>query len=103
MERSIINRYGGLTPSRILRYFIDNPFFLLEHAKQPYTFFILGNNGPTGKTWLCDGLKKHGFLAFELSESVLPFVNYNDCENHVIKDAIGKNIVIILNKPLKGE
>lgn len=100
MEKSIVNRYGGLTPSKILRYFINNPSFQIEHSKHPYTFFVLGKAGPTGKTWMCTGLKEYGFLAFELSESALPFVNYNDCKNHVIKDDVNKNIVIILNQPL---
>lgn len=100
MEKSIINRYGGLTPPKILRYFIENSFFQIEHNKHPYTFLVLGKAGPTGKTWLCTGLREHGFLAFELSESVLSFVDYNDSKNHVIKDDMGKNVVIILNQPL---
>lgn len=103
MEQNILNRYGALTPSRILRYFIEDPSFQVEHEKSPYTFIILGRGGPTGKTWLWDGLKKYGFRAFELSESTTRLVDYSDRENHVIKNGLDKSIVIILNQLLKGE
>ena len=103
MDLSILKKYGDLSPSRILRYLIEDTFFQIEHAKNPWTFFILGRNGPTGKTWLCNGLRKYGFMAFELSESILPFVSYQDNGNHVIKDEAGHNIIIILNRSLKGE
>lgn len=103
MEQSIIHKYGSLEPSRILRYFLENDLFKKEHEKEPYTFIILGRGGPTGKTWLCTGLRKYGFMAFELSESVFPFIDYNDNGNHVIKDDIDKNIIIILNQPLRSD
>ena len=98
MEQQIINRYGALTPSRILAYFTDKgSFFQVEHEKRPYTFIVLGRGGPTGKTWLRDGLKKHGFAAFEVSGSALIL---NDNRNHVIKNDIDRSIVIILNHSL---
>lgn len=103
MEQRITNLYGGLTPSKILRYFIENTFFQTQHKKSPYTFIVLGRGGPTGKTWLYTGLKKYGFTAFELSESIYPFVDYNDNENHVIKDDANKSIIIILNRPLRRD
>lgn len=103
MEQNILNMYGALTPSRILRYFVENAFFQVEHEKLPYTFIILGRGGPTGKTWLCNGLKKYGFRAFELSESITSLVDYSDYKNHVIKNSLDRSIVIILNQFLKGE
>jgi hypothetical protein len=101
MEQSIINLYGRLAPSRILRYFIENSFFKIEHEKHPYTFIVLGRGGPTGKTWLCTGLKEHGFTAFELTESIMTLVEYGDNKNHVIKNDVNKTITIVLNESFK--
>lgn len=101
IEQTIINLYGRLSPSRILRYFIENFFFRFEHEKHPYTFIILGRGGPTGKTWSCTGLKAHGFTAFEITESIAGLVDYRDGKNHVIKNDVDKTIVIVLNEPLK--
>lgn len=98
MEQRIINYCGALTPSRILTYFSTNRFFQTEHTKRPYTFFILGRPGPTGKTWLTNILKRDGFMAFELSDSVSNLVEYKDDQNHVIED--DRNIIIVLNKSL---
>lgn len=105
MERCIINKYYSLAPSRILAYFTDKTcFFQVEHEKGPYTFFIMGERGPTGKTWLCNRLKMHGFDAFELTESIFDLIDYRDEENHVIMNDADRTIVIVLNKPLrKGE
>lgn len=103
MEQQIIDRYGALTPSRILAYFTGNSFFQIEHVMSPYTFIILGRGGPTGKTWLCNGLKKYGFKAFELSESTFDLIDYPDEKNHVIKNDIDRTIVVVLNKLYKSE
>jgi hypothetical protein len=101
MERGIINAYGNLNPSNILRYFTGNAVFQMVQEREPYTFIILGRGGPTGKTWLCNGLRKYGFMAFELSESILPLVDYKDNRNHVIRDGVGRSIIIVLNRNLK--
>lgn len=100
MESNIIAKYGSLTASRILEYFRQSTFFKLENEEHPYTFIVLGRRGPTGKTWLCEGLKKNGFNAIELAESILPLVDYRDDENHIIRDYVNKTIVIVLNKSL---
>ena len=106
-ERHIISRYDVLTPSRILAYFIDEQsYFKVQHEKRPYTFIVMGEQGPTGKSWLCDKLRKHGFNVFELTESTfdLDLIRYQDKDNHVIGDEFGRSIVIVLNNPLrKGE
>ena len=100
-ERSIINNYGTLTPSRILAYFADkSTFFRVEHKKAPYTFIILGNVGSSGKTWLCNRLKECGFAAFELTESICGLVDYRDNKNHVIENEHDRSIIIVLNNPL---
>ena len=101
MEQSIINRYGHLTPSKILRYFIENPFFKIEHEKHPYTFIVLGRGGPTGKTWLSTGLKEYGFTAFEITESIMTLVEYCDNKNHVIQNDVNNTITIVLNESWK--
>lgn len=98
MEQRIIHMYGSLTPPKILRYFIENSFFQFDHSKQPYTFIILGRGGPTGKTWLCTGLKKYGFTAFEVTESIFNLVEYTSCKNRVIKNDIDRTIVVVLNE-----
>ena len=105
MERCIINKYYSLTPSRILAYFTDKgSFFQLDHEKRPYTFFVMGERGPTGKTWLCNKLNEHGFNAFELTESIFDLIDYLDEENHVIMNDIDRHIIIVLNTPVrKGE
>lgn len=104
-ERHIISRYDVLTPSRILAYFTDeDSFFQVAHKKRPYTFIVIGERGPTGKTWLCNKLREHGFNAFELTESTFDLISYQDEDNHVIGDEFGRTIVIVLNQPLiKGE
>jgi predicted transcriptional regulator len=64
----------------------------------------MGERRPTGKTWLYNKLKEHGFNAFELTESTFDLIDYRDEENHVIGEEFGETIVIVLNKPLrKGE
>lgn len=113
MESNIIRAYGDLSPSRILRYFIEHAALepnykptevdsdgRVQFKKAPWTFIILGRSGPTGKTWLCRGLRNYGFHAIELSESVLPLVDYRGHDNRVIKDDIHKAIIIILNRSL---
>lgn len=101
MEQSIINRYGNLTPPRILRYFIESPFYGMEHKTHPYTFIVLERGGPTGKTWITTGLKNYGYPAFEITESVYNFIDYCDGKNHVIKNDVDRTIVIVLNESWK--
>jgi hypothetical protein len=87
-----------LKPTRILHCIID--IDLTE-----YTYIILGRSGATGKTWLCEGLKMHGFNAIEISENINAFVSYgkkrNDELNHIVIDEIRKYVVIILNEYLE--
>jgi hypothetical protein len=101
IEQRILIKYGALTPSKILHYFIEDDFFLLSHKKRPWTFFVLGKVGPTGKTWLCRGLQEQGFTAFELTESIWPLISYRDEKNHVIKNDENRTITIIMNESLR--
>jgi len=104
MEQRIINKNGGLSPSRILDYFVTSTFFQYAHERHPYTFIILGKRGPTGKSWLTEALKKKGFSAIELSEHIQPMVEYRDNENHVIESYLDSTIIIVLNQAIrKGE
>lgn len=103
MELNILLKCGSLTPSHILRYFTEDSFFQVANKKEPWTFIILGCGGPTGKTWLCTGLKQYGFRAFEVTESIYTLVDYKDNGNHVIQNDENRTIVIVLNHSLKGE
>ena len=103
MERKILRKYGRLSPSRILEYFAKDNFFQVLCEDTSWTFIILGRNGPTGKSWLCRELQNLGFTAIELSESILPLVEYRDNKNHVIADGLNKTVVIVLNRSLREE
>ncbi len=62
---------------------------------------ICGKQGPTGKTWLWNELRKAGHNAIEISEGINAFIDYRDNENHMV-DA-GFTVIVILNKPLDRE
>ena len=66
-----------------------------------YTYIICGRSGPTGKTWLCNGLKYHGFHAIELSEDLIGLVEYRDDKNHFIANERERSILSVLNELLK--
>lgn len=68
-----------------------------------YTFIILGKSGPTGKTYLCELLRSQGYNAFEISEEVLPYVEYVDDRNHYTIAGIHKQVTIILNQRLHDQ
>lgn len=92
-----MKRIDNVSPSWILKRIIRNQFW---DCKQ-YTYVILGKRGPTGKTWLCNELKNHGFNAIEITESIFDLVSYSDNDNHIDIDDLNKRIVIVLNCPLK--
>ena len=83
-----------MTPSRILRHIMSDWF---DDAKE-YTYIILGSGGPTGKTWICNGLKLHGFKAFEITEVISEFMLCLDNDNHLMIDDTNKLAVIVLNE-----
>lgn len=62
------------------------------------TFVICGKGGPTGKSWLCNELKKAGHVAIEISEGINRFVSYDDDRNHACELGFNQTIVIVLNK-----
>lgn len=59
-------------------------------------YIICGKGGPTGKSWLCNELRKAGHTAIEISEGINRFVDYRDNENHMCE--VGFNVIIVLNK-----
>ena len=61
---------------------------------------VTGKNGPTGKSWLTRELNEYGFNAIELSESIYPFVQYKDDDNHVIVNHWQDYVLIVLNRRL---
>lgn len=66
-----------------------------------YTYIISGKPGPTGKTWLRNKLKEAGLRVHEITEHCVNFVQYNDDENHFIRDGIDDTVIIILNRRIK--
>ena len=61
------------------------------------TFIICGKGGPTGKSWLCNELKKAGHIAIEISEGINRFVSYDDDRNHMCEMGFNQ-VVVVLNK-----
>lgn len=86
------------TPSKTLAKFIKE----IENGKFETikTFIITGKNGPTGKTYLTNLLKKKGFNSIEITEDLLGYVSYIDDKNHFILTKFGDAITVILNEPL---
>lgn len=64
-------------------------------------YIICGKPGPTGKTWLWNALRQAGHNAVEITDAIGPFVDYRDNENHIHDGGFGQ-VVIVLNKPLRG-
>lgn len=84
------------SPSQILNHISNN----IEYYKD-FTFIIMGRSGATGKTWLWNGLNNIGLKAVEISEEILPLVEYIDDENHYSCNTLNKIVLLVLNKPLK--
>lgn len=68
----------------------------LDYKTRKYV--ILGKPGPTGKTWMCEQLKKKGCDAIEISEALACYISYeHDNFNTIYNDLVNNTIVIILN------
>lgn len=89
------NEHYDWTPQEILHSIIDTNRIFREDE---YTYIIMGQHGPTGKTWLCNALKAEGFNAIEITELIYDLVDYCDNKNHFRRDIINKRVVIVLNK-----
>ena len=74
--------------------------FAGTRGDREWVYIITGRGGPTGKTFLCDKLKKNGYNAFEISEDLCGLVSYCDNENHYMVDHAKKKFVIVLNRPM---
>lgn len=87
------------TPTKSLANFITN----IESGRFETikTFIVTGKNGPTGKTYLTNLLKKKGFNTIEITEDLLGIVSYIDDKNHFILNRFGDAITIVLNEPLR--
>ena len=84
--------------SKILRHIIYDKF---GDARER-TYIIMGRAGHTGKIWLCDELKAHGFNAIEISGDILLLVDYKHTdENYVIRNKEKKQTIIVLNRPFE--
>ena len=69
----------------------------MKRFAQEYTYIILGEPGPTGKTRLTNELINRGFDAFEITADILGLVSYNDNKNHYMVDHYAEQVVIVLN------
>lgn len=87
----------NMTPSRALEAILSHK----EEGSDEYTYIIMGKSPRTGKTWLYTQLLVNGFKAYSISEHIYPHVQYTDDKNHYIVDSLKKQVVIILNAPLK--
>lgn len=87
-------KLSSMWPSRILHHIMEN----VENSKD-YIYLVTGRIGiPTGKTWLTDGLKLHGYNAIELTEELCEYVIYRDNKNHYYINPAKKVAIIILNE-----
>lgn len=87
----------NMTPSRALEAILSHK----EEGSDEYTYIIMGRSPRTGKTWLYTKLLENGFKAYSISEHICFHVEYTDNKNHYIVDSLKKQVVIILNAPLK--
>ena len=88
---------SSMYPSRILRHILEN----VENSKE-YMYLIAGRIGiPTGKTWICNGLKQYGYNAVEVAEELCEYVIYRDNKNHYYINPDKKLVIIILNEYLE--
>lgn len=98
---TIENSYTDFTPTEIFKLICNEQ----ERFSKARTYIIMGQPGPTGKTRLCEELRKKGFTAFEISEHFYDLVNYRTDKNHY--RICGDVAVIVLNRTLpqyvKGE
>lgn len=91
-----------MKPSIILDKILNNP--VVRGRSWEFTYVILGQSGPTGKTWLYNQLKIRGLDVVEISEDICYLVRYEDSDNHYIIDELDLKVIIVLNKLLnKGD
>lgn len=74
--------------------------FAGSRGDRSWTYIITGRSGPTGKSHLCDLLKRNGYHAIEISEDIFSLVEYKDEKNHVLINDAEKYAIIIFNKIL---
>ena len=88
-----------LTPQNIYKRLLmeDTP------ERKDYLYVIMGQVGPTGKTWLRDKLRESGRLTVEVMESIYNFVEFKDNKNHYTVDDLNEQVIIILNERLAGK
>ena len=86
------------TTNRIFRTILDSP----NKYPKDYTYLILGQVGPTGKTWLTNELIHHGYNAFDLTETLYDQLDYRNPDDNICTvDHIQKFVTIVLNRRIK--
>lgn len=93
-ERKLMN----WSTNRIFKTIIDSP----NTYPKDYTYLILGQVGPTGKTWLTNELVHHEYKAFDLAEDLYNLLDYrNDTDNICVVNHVQKFVTIVLNRRIK--
>lgn len=89
---------NNLTPQSLLER------ITASETSMEYTYIITGKNGPTGKSWLWRELRKRGYKAFEINESLFRYVRIEFCDNfnHYVINELDNSMLIILNELVEG-
>lgn len=80
--------------------YLDVLRFAEADVDKSWTYIIAGRPGPTGKSYLCDLLKRKGYNAIEISEDIVTLVEYKDDKNHILINDAKKYVIIIRNRIL---
>lgn len=85
---------------------IDKPRDVLDHANRNkslginFTYVVLGQTGPTGKSCLTEALKNAGHTAVEISPLINPFIDYEVLANCNFMIEYGDTVAVFLGKPV---
>lgn len=91
-----MNKFNNVNTLEILKRILrDNRI-----RRETFTIIITGRVGPTGKTWLCNELKKKGYRAMEMSPLFHSLNLKDDGVNHVVVDDCMDQIIVVLNEIL---
>lgn len=80
--------------------YLDVLRFAEADVDKSWTYIIMGRSGPTGKSYICDLLKRNGYHAIEISEDIITLVEYKDNKNHFLVNDAKKYVIVIRNRIL---
>ena len=85
---------------------IEKPRDVLDYANRNrtlgrnFTYVVLGQTGPTGKSCLTEALKNAGHTAVEISPLINPFVYYEVLAHNNFMVEYGDTVAVFLSKPV---